>query len=319
MREELKKFWNKYKKYIIVAFILMILGILLLNFIFVVTDYIAGKGFNGLAILYSPISNEEWLSFLGGFATFLLFLSAKETLENEKDKVRCENEMRKKELELERNKVRYENELKKLEKEKSVVEEYLNALDINEVYNLMNLISESSFKESFLKDKELMKNVENNRIEIVRYTNLAKMKLNCNTDFNILIRRNLLENEENQEKENLKENKELQILKNSINKKLTYLYGIHTRILGGIFKKIVKAVNTNSLKERCKEINLRIEDDEIPRLFQKIYEEYEGNLSDKTKSSLKEDISKGEYQYPFYICLDLTVDELKEYFDKKEK
>ena len=55
----------------------IILGIFILNFIFVFTDWIAGKGLNICAIIYSPISNEGWLSFIGvfvgGFSTFLLF------------------------------------------------------------------------------------------------------------------------------------------------------------------------------------------------------------------------------------------------------
>ena len=97
MFEKLKEYWNKYKKYVVIS-ILAILGIFVLNFLFVITDWIAGKGFNWKAIIYSPISNEEWLSFIGvfvgGFATFLLFLSAKETLKNEKGKARCENEIK---------------------------------------------------------------------------------------------------------------------------------------------------------------------------------------------------------------------------------
>ena len=97
MLKVLEEFWRKYKK-IILILISIILGIFLLNFIFVFTDCIAGKGFNWKAIIYSPISNEEWLSFIGtfvgGFATFLLFLSAKETLKNERIKFRNENKMK---------------------------------------------------------------------------------------------------------------------------------------------------------------------------------------------------------------------------------
>ena len=182
MFKKLKEYWNKYKKYIIMISILMIFGVFLLNFLFVITDWIAGKGFNGCAIIYSPISNEEWLSFIGtfvgGFATFLLFLSAKETLKNEK------------------NKVKYENEKKKFENEKKIVEEYLNALDINEVYNLVTLTFGTSFQKDFKSDKEIMKNIVSSRIELVKCINLAKIKLNCNTNFKVLIKRNSLENEE---------------------------------------------------------------------------------------------------------------------------
>lgn len=114
MFEKLKEYWNKYKKYTIVISILMIFGVFLLNFIFVITDWIAQKGFNWKAILYSPVSNKEWLSFIGngivGLATLLLFWIAKKSFENE------------------RNKVKYENEMKKIEKEKEIVEEYLKSM-----------------------------------------------------------------------------------------------------------------------------------------------------------------------------------------------
>ena len=330
MREELKKFWNKYKKYIVI-FILMIF---VLNFIFVITDWIAGKDFNWKAILYSPVSNEEWLSFIGvfvgGFATFLLFLSAKETLKNErikfrnenkmkekeleheKNKFKYENEMRKKEVELERNKVRYENKLKKLEKEKSIVEEYLNALDIDEVYNLVTLTFGTSFQKDFKSDKEIMKNIISSRIELVKCITLTKIKLNCNTNFKALIRRNSLENEGedcNKEKS--------QTLEKNINDKLNYLYAIYIEILEKIFMKIIKAIHTNSLRERNEEIKtiFSIKDS----FFSKIYKKYEKKLPNKIKSNLEEDIIKGDYRYPFYICLDLVVDELTEYFEKKEK
>ena len=121
MLKVLEEFWRKYKK-IILILISIILGIFLLNFIFVFTDCIAGKGFNWKAILYSPVSNEEWLSFIGngivGLATLLLFWIAKKSFENE------------------RNKVKYENEMKKIEKEKEIVEEYLKVFEINDIYDI---------------------------------------------------------------------------------------------------------------------------------------------------------------------------------------
>ena len=115
--KKLKEFWKKYKK-IILVLIYIILGIFILNFIFVFTDCIAGKDFNWKAIIYSPISNEEWLSFIGngivGLATLLLFWIAKKSLEHE------------------RKKVRYEDESKKLKKEREIVEEYLSAYNEKE-------------------------------------------------------------------------------------------------------------------------------------------------------------------------------------------
>lgn len=320
MLKKSKEYWNKCKKYIIVIFILMILGVFLLNFIFVITDCMAGKGFNWKAIIYSPISNEEWLSFIGvfvgGFATFLLFLSAKETLKNERIKFRNENKRKEKELEYKKNKVKYEKEKKKSEKEKEVVEEYLNALDINEVYNLVTLTFGTSFQKDFKSDKEIMKNIISSRIELVKCITLTKIKLNCNTNFKVLIRRNSLENEEedcNKEKS--------QTLEKNINDKLNYLYAIYIEILEKIFMKIIKATHTNSIRERNEEINtiFSIKDSQISSFFSKIYKKYEKNLPNKIKSNLEEDIIKGDYRYPFYICLDLVVDELTEYFEKKEK
>lgn len=302
MFEKLKEYWNKYKKYIIVVSILVIFGVFLLNFIFVITDWIARKGFNWKAILYSPVSNEEWLSFIGngivGLATLLLFWIAKKSFENE------------------RNKVKYENEMKKIEKEKEIVEKYLNALDINEVYNLVTLTFGTSFQKDFKSDKEIMKNIVSSRIELVKCINLAKIKLNCNTNFKVLIKRNSLENEEED-----CDNKKYKSLEKNINDKLNYLYAIHTEILEKIFMKIIKATYTNSLRERNKEINsiFSIKDSQISNYFSKIYKKYEKNLSNKIKSNLEEDIIKGDYRYPFYICLDLVVDELTEYFEKKEK
>lgn len=320
MLKKSKEYWNKCKKYIIVIFILMILGVFLLNFIFVITDCMAGKGFNWKAIIYSPISNEEWLSFIGvfvgGFATFLLFLSAKETLKNERIKFRNENKRKEKELEYKKNKVKYEKEKKKSEKEKEVVEEYLNALDINEVYNLVTLTFGTSFQKDFKSDKEIMKNIISSRIELVKCITLTKIKLNCNTNFKVLIRRNSLENKEedcNKEKS--------ESLEGNINDKLNYLYAIYIEILEKIFMKIIKATHTNSIRERNEEINtiFSIKDSQISSFFSKIYKKYEKNLPNKIKSNLEEDIIKGDYRYPFYICLDLVVDELTEYFEKKEK
>ena len=301
MFEKSKEYWNKYKKYII-AILILIMGVFLLNFLFVITDWIAGKGFNGCAMIYSPVSNEEWLSFIGngivGLATLLLFWIAKKSFENE------------------RNKVKYEKEKKKLEKEMEVVEECLNALDINEVYNLVTLTFGTSFQKDFKSDKEIMKNIISSRIELVKCITLTKIKLNCNTTFKVLIRRNSLENKEedcNKEKS--------ESLEGNINDKLNYLYAIYIKILEKIFMKIIRATHTNSLRERNEEINtiFSIKDNQISSFFSKIYKEYEENLPNKIKSNLEEDIIKGDYRYPFYICLDLVVDELTEYFKKKEK
>ena len=161
-----------------------------------------------------------------------------------------------------------------------------------------------------------MKNIISSRIELVKCITLTKIKLNCNTNFKALIRRNSLENEGedcNKEKS--------QTLEKNINDKLNYLYAIYIEILEKIFMKIIKAIHTNSLRERNEEIKtiFSIKDSQISSFFSKIYKKYEKKLPNKIKSNLEEDIIKGDYRYPFYICLDLVVDELTEYFEKKEK
>lgn len=159
MFEKLKEYWNKYKKYIIVISILMIFGVFLLNFIFVITDWIAGKGFNGCAMLYSPVSNEEWLSFIGngivGLATLLLFWIAKKSFENE------------------RNKVKYENEMKKIGKEKEIVEEYFKVFEINDIYDIKSQTLTSSFYETIENDEKIKMETLLKRSGIIKKMNLV--------------------------------------------------------------------------------------------------------------------------------------------------
>lgn len=173
MFEKSKEYWNKYKKYII-AILILIMGVFLLNFLFVITDWIAGKGFNWKAIIYSPISNEEWLSFIGvfvgGFATFLLFLSAKETLQNEKGKVRCENE------------------IKNLEEKKKIIEEYLKVFEINDIYNIRVYTFTSLLYKTIENDEKIKVQTFFKRSKILKKINLVQLKLDLNTNFRIKLR-----------------------------------------------------------------------------------------------------------------------------------
>ena len=175
MFEKLKEYWNKYKKYII-AILILIMGVFLLNFLFVITDWIAGKGFNGCAMIYSPVSNEEWLSFIGngivGLATLLLFWIAKKSLEHE------------------RKKVRYEDESKKLKKEKEIVEEYLSTFDIDSLYNL-GILGASSSKE-FYNTKEIENYIYNEKEKKEKELNSLIIKINFNTNFKILLKKEFL-------------------------------------------------------------------------------------------------------------------------------
>ena len=217
MLKVLEEFWRKYKK-IILILISIILGIFLLNFIFVFTDCIAGKGFNWKAIIYSPISNEEWLSFIGngivGLATLLLFWIAKKSLEHE------------------RKKVRYEDESKKLKKEREIVEEYLSAFDIDSLYNL-GILGASSSKE-FYNTKEIENYIYNEKEKKEKELNSLIIKINFNTNFKILLKKEF----------QLKDEKE-----KKCNDGLRNLYEMYLEISNRVIAKIIKEVYSKNFKE----------------------------------------------------------------------
>ena len=227
MFEKLKEYWNKYKKYVVIS-ILAILGIFVLNFLFVITDWIAGKGFNWKAIIYSPISNEEWLSFIGvfvgGFATFLLFLSAKETLQNEKGKARCENE------------------IKNLEKKKKIIEEYLKVFEINDIYDIKSQTLTSSFYETIKNDEKIKMETLLKRSRIIKKMNLVQLKLDLNTNFRIKLRGRF--KAEKYENEMNKIYHELVDLRN--------MYGI---VLENISTEIIDLIKVKDLNKRERKIN----------------------------------------------------------------
>lgn len=337
MLKVLEEFWRKYKK-IILILISIILGIFLLNFIFVFTDCIAGKGFNWKAIIYSPISNEEWLSFIGtfvgGFATFLLFLSAKETLKNErikfrnenkmkekeleheKNKFKYENEMRKKEFELERNKVKYENKKKKLEKEMEVVEEYLSVFEVNNIYKLMEKFLKSSFLESFNGDEKVVENFTLQKERILKDINFAQLRLDFRTDLRIVLGGKL--KPEKYQKEKNERYNELVDLHN--------MYGI---ILKDIFNKAGDLIEIQDLEERKMKISLISSSSEkvkseIKDEFLKIFSKYEKYLKEDLDRNLNEknlqtEIEYGNFSLIFNVYLNYVINKVKEYFINIEK
>lgn len=293
MREELKEFWNKYKKYIVI-FILMIF---VLNFLFVITDCMAGKGFNWKAIIYSPVSNEEWLSFIGngivGLATLLLFWMAKKTLEHE------------------RNKVRYENELKKLEKEKSVVEEYLSVFEVNNIYKLMEKFLKSSFLESFDGDEIVVENFTLQKEKILKDINFAQLRLDFRTDLRIVLGGKL--KPEKYQKEKNERYNELVDLHN--------MYGI---ILKDIFNKAGDLIKIQDLEERKMKISLISSSSEkvkseIKDEFLKIFSKYEKYLKEDLDrnlngKNLQTEIEYGRFSVIFNVYLNYVVNKIKEYF-----
>ena len=301
MFEKSKEYWNKYKKYII-AILILIMGVFLLNFLFVITDWIAGKGFNGCAMIYSPVSNEEWLSFIGngivGLATLLLFWIAKKSFENE------------------RNKVKYENKKKKIEKEMEVVEEYLSVFEVNNIYKLIGKFLKSYFLESFDSDEEIVENFTLQKEKILKDINFAQLKLDFRTDLRIVLGEKL-KSEKYQKEKNERYN-ELVDLHN--------MYGI---ILKDIFNKAGDLIKIQDLEERKLKISLISSSSEkvkseIKDEFLKIFSKYEKYLKEDLDrnlngKNLQTEIEYGRFSVIFNVYLNYVINKVKEYFINIEK
>ena len=296
MLKVLEEFWKKYKK-IILVLIYIILGIFILNFIFVITDWIAGKGFNGYAIIYSPVSNEEWLSFIGngivGLATLLLFWIAKKSFENE------------------RNKVKYENKKKKLEKEMEVVEEYLSVFEVNNIYKLMEKFLKSSFLESFDGDEKVVENFTLQKEKTLKDINFAQLMLDFRTDLRIVLGGKL--KPEKYQKE-----------KNERYNELVDLHDMYGIILKDIFNKAGDLIKIQDLEERKMKISLISSSSEkvkseIKDEFLKIFSKYEKYLKEDLDrklngKNLQTEIEYGRFSVIFNVYLNYVVNKIKEYF-----
>ena len=296
MREELKKFWNKYKKYIVI-FILMIF---LLNFLFVITDWIAGKGFNGCAMIYSPVSNEEWLSFIGngivGLATLLLFWIAKKSFENE------------------RNKVKYENEMKKIEKEKEIVEEYLKVFEINDIYDIRSQTLTSSLYKTRENDEKIVIDTISKRGDMIKKINFVQLKLDLNTNFRIELRgRFKVEKYEKEKKE---------IYYELID--LLNMYGI---VLDNIFSEISNLIKVEDLNERERKVISILKSEnkinkEAKEKFLDIFKKYkeEEFLKENLNSiKIENEVEYGNFSLIFNAYLNYVINKVKEYFINVEK
>lgn len=296
MFEKLKEYWNKYKKYIIVISILMIFGVFLLNFIFVITDWIAQKGFNWKAILYSPVSNEEWLSFIGngivGLATLLLFWIAKKSFENE------------------RNKVKYENEMKKIEKEKEIVEEYLKVFEINDIYDIKSQTLTSSLYKTRENDEKIAIDTISKRGDMIKKINFVQLKLDLNTNFRIKLRGRF--KAEKYENEMNKIYHELVDLRN--------MYGI---VLDNIFSEISDLIKVEDLNERERKINpINKINKEAKEKFLDILKKYkEEEFLKENLNSLKieNEVEYGNFSLIFNAYLNYVINKVKEYFINIEK
>ena len=300
MLEKLKEYWNKYKKYIIVISILMIFGVFLLNFIFVITDWIAGKGFNWKAILCSPVSNEEWLSFIGngivGLATLLLFWIAKKSFENE------------------RNKVKYVNEMKKIEKEKEIVEEYLKVFEINDIYDIRSQTLTSSFYKTRENDEKITIDTISKRGDMIKKINLVQLKLDLNTNFRIKLRGRF--KAEKYEKE-----------MNEIYGELIDLQNMYHLILENICNEIISLIETHNLNERKRKVNSINKSEnkinkEVKEQFLHIFNKYKENklLEEKIKEiKIENEVEYGNFSLIFNTYLNYVINKVKEYFINVEK
>lgn len=292
MLKVLEEFWRKYKK-IILILISIILGIFLLNFIFVFTDCIAGKGFNWKAIIYSPISNEEWLSFIGngivGLATLLLFWISKKSFENE------------------RNKVKYENEMKKIGKEKEIVEEYFKVFQINDI---KSQTLTSSFYKTIKNDEKIKMETLLKRSEIIKKMNLVQLKLDLNTNFRIKLRGRF-----KAEKYEIEMNKiyhELVDLRN--------MYGI---VLENISTEIIDLIKVKDLNKRERKINsINKINKEAKEKFLDILKKYkEEEFLKENLNSLKieNEVEYQNFSLIFNAYLNYVINKVKEYFINVEK
>ena len=299
MLEKLKEYWNKYKKYII-AILILIMGVFLLNFIFVITDWIAGKGFNGCAMIYSPISNEEWLSFIGngivGLATLLLFWIAKKSFENE------------------RNKVKYENEVKKIEKEKEIVEEYLKVFEINDIYDIRSQTLTSSFYKTRENDEKIAIDTISKRGNMIKKINFVQLKLDLNTNFRIKLRGRF--KAEKYEKEMNEIYYELVDLQN--------MYGI---VLDNISSEISDLIKVEDLNEReRKVISIFKSENKINKeakekflnIFKK-YKEEEFLKENLNRIKIENEVEYGNFSLIFNAYLNYVINKVKEYFINIEK
>ena len=299
MFEKSKEYWNKYKKYII-AILILIMGVFLLNFLFVITDWIAGKGFNGCAMIYSPVSNEEWLSFIGngivGLATLLLFWIAKKSFENE------------------RNKVKYENEMKKIEKEKEIVEEYLKVFEINDIYDIRSQTLTSSLYKTRENDEKIAIDTISKRGDMIKKINFVQLKLDLNTNFRIELRgRFKVEKYEKEKKE---------IYYELID--LLNMYGI---VLDNISSEISDLIKVEDLNERERKVISILKSEnkinkEAKEKFLDIFKKYkeEEFLKENLNSiKIENEVEYGNFSLIFNAYLNYVINKVKEYFINVEK
>ncbi|EHI78463.1 hypothetical protein HMPREF9093_01240 [Fusobacterium sp. oral taxon 370 str. F0437] len=299
MFEKLKEYWNKYKKCVVIS-ILAILGIFVLNFLFVITDCMAGKGFNWKAIIYSPVSNEEWLSFIGngivGLATLLLFWIAKKSFENE------------------RNKVKYENEMKKIEKEKEIVEEYLKVFEINDIYDIRSQTLTSSLYKTRENDEKIAIDTISKRGDMIKKINFVQLKLDLNTNFRIELRgRFKVEKYEKEKKE---------IYYELID--LLNMYGI---VLDNISSEISDLIKVEDLNERERKVISILKSEnkinkEAKEKFLDIFKKYkeEEFLKENLNSiKIENEVEYGNFSLIFNAYLNYVINKVKEYFINVEK
>ena len=156
--------------------------------------------------------------------TLLLFWIAKKSFENE------------------RNKVKYENEMKKIGKEKEIVEEYFKVFEINDIYDIRSQTLTSSFYETIKNDEKIKMETLLKRSGIIKKMNLVQLKLDLNTNFRIKLRgRFKAEKYENE--------------MNEIYHELVDLRNMYGIVLENISTEIIDLIKVKDLNERERKIN----------------------------------------------------------------
>lgn len=282
--ELVKEFYKKYKKYILI----LIAIVCVLNLVFIITDLFAGKKFKVGLLLYSPINNENWLSFFGnfagGFASFLLFTSSQEALKQEKDNIK------------------YQNEVIKIENQKKIITEYLSTFEINEVYNLLSLFQNSSFLNTVNNDEKIIADYLSKRAKIIRSLNLEQLKLDFITDLRLII------DETSEEKNRIERYHNLVDLRE--------LYNI---ALDEVHSKIQEFIKIDDSTKRKEKFNLLFNskckrEEEYKKRALNILKKYEDFLTTKLKKSLNEELEELWFTNIFNIYLEYVVNSLTEYF-----
>ena len=224
--------------------------------------------------------------------TLLLFWIAKKSFENE------------------RNKVKYENEMKKIGKEKEIVEEYFKVFEINDIYDIRSQTLTSSFYETIKNDEKIKMETLLKRSGIIKKMNLVQLKLDLNTNFRIKLRgRFKAEKYENE--------------MNEIYHELVDLRNMYGIVLENISTEIIDLIKVKDLNERERKINsINKINKEAKEKFLDIlkkYKEEEFLKENLNGVKIENEVEYGNFLLIFNTYLNYVINKVKEYFINAEK